>query len=645
MAKKDTVQPQPTTLWNLYQQGLTYQATIGIANDIPKFVDYYEGRQWKAPTEATRTLPRPVINITKLVCRNKKAGVLSAPVKVVYRSDVMGVDTRKFNMFADYIFREIQQRECDSKAIGDGVKKGTYVFHYYWDKNARGMRGVVQGGMRVENIDVLNFFVANPNETDEQKQKWLLIASREEVEAVKTSADKDVDKDLIKSDTSESKYQETEQEGTDYVTVLTRYFRVNGEVHWEKGTKSVMLTKATPLTPDLKGAAHEIKKALGEDPAIDALPDSPEEEIQNTQVHKFELYPVVVGQWEQRDKSIYGIGEVEGLIDNQDSINRNLAFFEKARRDTALGGWVVRPDALNGQLITNAPDQVITDHSVAGDGVKKLPVNNIPNDSLVYTETIVELTRMMSGATEVMAGEVLGKNMSGAAIAQLQSQAEKPIEELRQNFWRVKEKQGKVLENFFKMFYEEREYPVVSQVPGEENKVEGSDVFNGSQFMNTQFSVVTEAGAAAQYSEITTISALDKLLDKGLIDLEGYIMAYPESALGNKQDVLDIVAKAREGQVATLLQENDQMKDQLLQAAELIQKQAEIVKSASTIINENRKLNEMLITIKSEVMKELAKAKQAYDEAKDDATMFAQELAKAGSQRHEPSQVTTPVRK
>ena len=179
------------------------------------------------------------------------------------------------------------------------------------------------------------------------------------------------------------------------------------------------------------------------------------------------------------------------------------------------------------------------------------------------------------------------------------------------------------------MFYEEREYPVVSQVPGEENKVEGSDVFNGSQFMNAQFSVVTEAGAAAQYSEITTISALDKLLDKGLIDLEGYIMAYPESALGNKQDVLDIVAKAREGQVATLLQENDQMKDQLLQAAELIQKQAEIVKSASTIINENRKLNEMLITIKSEVMKELAKAKQAYDEAKDDATMFAQELAKS----------------
>ena len=204
-----------------------------------------------------------------------------------------------------------------------GLKKGTYVFHYYWDKNARGMRGVVQGGMRVENIDVLNFFVANPNETDEQKQKWLLIASREEVEAVKTSADKDVDKDLIKSDTSESKYQETEQEGTDYVTVLTRYFRVDGEVHWEKGTKSVMLTKATPLTPDLKGAAHEIKKALGEDPAIDALPDSPEEEIQNTQVNKFELYPVVVGQWEQRDKSIYGIGEVEGLIDNQDSINRN----------------------------------------------------------------------------------------------------------------------------------------------------------------------------------------------------------------------------------------------------------------------------------------------------------------------------------
>ena len=43
---------------------------------------------------------------------------------------------------------------------------------------------------------------------------------------------------------------------------------------------------------------------------------------------------------------------------------------------------------------------------------------------------MIEITRTVTGATEVASGEVLGKNMSGSAIVALQTQAKVPIEDM-----------------------------------------------------------------------------------------------------------------------------------------------------------------------------------------------------------------------
>ena len=64
-------QKDTTSLWDDYQNGLSYQATSGLAKNLPTFVKFYEGRQWAAPTKNTKNLPRPVVNIIKMICRNK----------------------------------------------------------------------------------------------------------------------------------------------------------------------------------------------------------------------------------------------------------------------------------------------------------------------------------------------------------------------------------------------------------------------------------------------------------------------------------------------------------------------------------------------------------------------------------------------
>ena len=183
-----------------------------------------------------------------MICRSKKSAILSTPVKIIYKAENESADVEKFNNFAAYIQKEIGQEALDKKAIDDGVKKGSYFYHYYWDSEAKGKDGSQPGGVRCEIIDPLSIFFSNPTELDEQKQKWILIASREDIKSVRAKCDKGVDPDTIVADESNSKYGTIEQEGNELCTVLTRYFRQNGEVYWEKATRTTIMQAQNMLS-------------------------------------------------------------------------------------------------------------------------------------------------------------------------------------------------------------------------------------------------------------------------------------------------------------------------------------------------------------------------------------------------------------
>ena len=107
-----------THLWKMYESGIDYQIRTGLRSNIPKYIDFYEGRQWPCPTENTKNLPRPVVNIVKMICRSKKSSILSTPVKILYKSYSPKTDTSKLNDFADSIQKEMNQFK---PAIRDAV--------------------------------------------------------------------------------------------------------------------------------------------------------------------------------------------------------------------------------------------------------------------------------------------------------------------------------------------------------------------------------------------------------------------------------------------------------------------------------------------------------------------------------------------
>ena len=543
MAKwQEKLSVNETLIWSYYQNALDYQIRMGLRDKIPTCVDFFEGKQWPSPTENTKNLPRPVVNIIKMVCRNKKGAILSTPVKISYKSFTPYADMERFNAFATSIFKEMEQSELDRRGIDDAVKKGSYFFHYYWDSEAISSESGEEGCLRCELIDPLNIFFSNPSELDEQKQDWIIIASRKQISKIKALADPNKSLTTLTPDEDDVAYDNIEQDGGNMATLLTRYFRRDGEIWCERATKRCVINDPFKIIPDNDFS----------DPSVD------NQSILDTHLYKDStkhsgnmLYPIVCGFYEKKEGSIYGIGEVEGLIPNQKAINFNIAMSLLNAQQCAWGKYIALPSALNGQKISNVPGQVLIDYSGTGDGIKRLSQEELSRVPMELTVTLTELTRSTSGISDVMTGESYGTSLSGAAIAYLQAQAQMPIEDLRNSFWYVKRKQGRVVAQFLKHFYFKRAF-IKKGFDKSGKETEYFEEFSSLPYQNASLDVYVEAVGGAKASVASDISLLDSCLKNGSISLETYIRAYPESALTNKEEILKQIERENESEISKL---------------------------------------------------------------------------------------------
>ena len=592
-----------TEMWQDYERGKSFYANKGFTTALPNYVSFYEGDQWPKPTEATKHMPRPVFNFVKMIIDNKVSNIVGSPVKLNFVADNDKISTNKFTRFAHFILKEIGMENIDYEAILTDRKKGVFVKHYYYSEEAIGRKGNFEGGLRCQLIEPLNVYVADPNETNIQKQKWIMVAVREEVSKIKKMAKKKYH-DKICSDELETSYgNKRELEGSELATVLTKYFKVDGEVYYERATKYTALQEeAIPLNPYLIE-----KKIKSED--IDGKGTSqPDEKLEKDKQDKYYMathYPIEICSLDPSDDCIIGISEVKNMMVAQKLVNFNIAMGALNLQELGAPVTLVKPNALQGQTLTNQPGQVITDYTPGnGWGIKNLETTPFTAQALQFAPALMDLIRTVSNATEVITGEMVSKDLSGYAIAQLQAQAQKPIEMQRKRFWQHKEREGKILEMFFKLFYENKEFTykntleerIVMQQQNSNEKLSenGVDIFNGEDFQDKSFSIVIEAGAGTQYSEIQAMSKLDNLIQMKLIDLETYVELYPDSAMPFKAEMKEFIWKQKQTEIAQLRQlatEQAQMIEQLKMTGE---QQEKDIKTFSSELNKSNKINASL---------------------------------------------------
>ncbi len=653
--------------WERYEHGRDYQSSIKMTTRIPRCVDFYEGRQYPPMTMASKDIPRPVTNFVKMICRSKKANILSTTVRCVYRSPGEaggagegGADVTALNDFSEYISREMREEDIQSEGVLSGLIKGTAVFHYYWDAEARGLDGRREGGLRCELVDPLHVFFEDPTERDEQKQGWILFATRVPVDTVREKADAGVDKELIvPDDDPDAKIYKDhrEQEGSRLCTLITAYFRRDGEVMVETAVKACVVNAARPITPDVSGALEQLaasdageeaepreNEARPGDPANAALPDeadrageAPDKTLAVQDAQSY-LYPVVVWQYEPREGSIYGLGEVENLIPNQRTVNEIYSLSAYAVKLTGWPKVILDPAALAGQKLTNAPGQQVIDFSRTGRGIKYLEGASVNTQAKELADAIISLTRTVSGATEVMTGETSYANMSGAAIAQLQSQAQVPLDDIRASFWRAVERAGRVKAQFFRTHYAGYAYSRRRDTERDPNGMPREEwvraTFDSRSYATVPLECVCEASTGTRSSAAGDIQILEAAYKKGEIDLETLIRAYPPTAIGQKEEILEALHARREDELAQLRLENQQLMAQLQAAEAAMAEQQQAVESADRIIRDNQKLRGEALSLYAESTAkidqgnaEILAGNAKIAELTEDATAFAELIA------------------
>ena len=529
-------------IWGEYEDALGFQRAMGFASKFPEYERFKTGDQWPPATDRTKALPRPVFNIIDLFVSNKKSNVLNQNIKMVFSSAEAGTvansmaaqhaieGAESYTKYAESLWYELDQDGLNDRFVEDAATTGTGILHYYWDQSVSGGQMMPYlGALRGENIDPLNLFVSNPQEEDIQKQDYVIISSRLDLERVRKMAKEEgVSEKKIQmihgdQENAAEGYDaaRTEQQGTDKVTILTKYFRKNGAVYFSRCTNGVMLVDAKPLSPMVLPEKEE-----------DAL-----EEVGMMQPAKITLYPIAIFRWKTRKKCLWGYGEVEGIIPNQKAINFNIAMMLLSVQDNGWPKIVAKPGALR-QTITNLPGEILTDYYSVGDGVKYMQPPNFNYMAVNLVDKVMELSRTTSGVTEISTGEQIGTNMAASAIIALQNQAKVPIDNIQKRYYRSIRDVGRIWEQFFKTYYNMPKTMLVDQVDGGQT----AEIFLGQMYQDVDFKLKIDVGPTSMYSESLSVATLEKLFDTGNISLEEYIDLAPHNVMPFKDKLKQMMA-------------------------------------------------------------------------------------------------------
>lgn len=548
----------------------TYQTSYleakGFKKRATQSVDFYEGRQWGTPTKNTATLPRPVFPITSLVVNSQISNILGSPFKLNYQAPNEHFGADVFTQFAQYQMAEARFDTCLEKSVCDSEVKCSGIIYEYWDEFARGKNGKYRGALRYAVLDPLEIAFSDPSTEEIQDQEWIIYPKRVSIKEARkmcTTLSKEEMAKYILPDTLESDYDETvELDDTKRITIYTMFYRVNGEVVFVKSTNGIVIVDETYLNPYITKREienKENKEVLKEEEIKEneqfAKEDGSHADTADNELEKrdykdrnymFSLYPFAILNTVPMNKSILGMGTAYNIIPNNKIINFIYALNVMNIQNLAWGKVLVKENALKGQRITNQPGQVLVDHSPGGNwGITNMPgQQTLSNGATEQAKSIIELTRGLNNADEIMTGDMLTKNLSGTAIAQIEAMRTKNVDRKQRRVWRFIEELGRIAYQFYVAYYNredfiysfnDEDFSIMNeQNPGMYPTKDMSLEFNGEDFLDYNFEVSCEVGAGSQFSEISQMESLNQMLAGQYIDFETYVDLYPDNQMPYK---------------------------------------------------------------------------------------------------------------
>ena len=147
------LQKEARDVLDKFEKSTQYKESLGILRDAKRSVEFYEGRQWR---DLKKKLPfeNPTINVVGNMVDSKAASILNKTWVINYSVNDNLISTKKINRFTEWQLKQLHQDELNVKLTYDGLNKGTMIAYFYWDEDAVGQMGVMDGAVKASVIDI-----------------------------------------------------------------------------------------------------------------------------------------------------------------------------------------------------------------------------------------------------------------------------------------------------------------------------------------------------------------------------------------------------------------------------------------------------------------------------------------------------------
>jgi hypothetical protein len=394
---------------------------------------------------------------------------------------------------------------------------GDGCFFFYYDND--------EEDIAIELTDNTKVLFGNPHNDEVQTQDRIIVVQRLTLEKVKKMAKaygvKKEDIDTITPD-RERYYGEEEDFEDELVTVLTRFWKEKGTVHFAKCTKKVMLKEDTDT--------------------------------------EYRLYPIAWMQWENVKSSYHGQSAITGLIPNQIFVNKLLAMSMVHHKTMAFPKIVYDMTKFpNGW--DNAVGQAIGVVGGVNDAVmQSTKPSDMSQQALYLVDKTIDYSKELMGASDAALGDIKPENTSAIIATQKASAA--PLELQRQAYYQFWEDCVLIMLEIMRVNYGTRTvtYDVFDQL-GEEDKQLVEFDFDAKDYNDLQLTV--DIGASAYWSEIAQAQTADGMLVNGIFgeDPIMYLEALPDHVVKNKSK---LIAKLRAQQKMNMAMQQQMQMEQTM---------------------------------------------------------------------------------
>jgi len=531
----DKQQIKETQVFALYEKGREYHRRMGIYRDSDRNYRFYNGNQWEGAKlgevePVQKNFIKPIVKYKVSVIHDNLYAIHYSP-RSHGGSRQEGQLCRLLNNYAAGVWEKDRMDFKGRRVTKDAAINDEGIIYVDFDRET-----MMPVNEIVKKADI---YYGNENDDDIQSQPYILIRRRLPVAAAQELAERfgcrEKDRIAPDSDTGEESGDAAKQEVDAMVTVVYKLYKKEGRVHFSAATRHVQLAKD-----------------------------------RNTGL---KLYPVAHFNWEEKEGSARGEGEVRYLIPNQIEVNRTevrrvlTVKYQAFPQKVVDVSKVVNPEALStvgGTIRTNG--QTVEDvHKIVG----TLPPAQMSPDVRQLQEDLIRVTRDLAGAGDSATGQINPETASGRAILAVQQASQAPMTEQKESYKNFLEDLARIwLEYLTVHCGDTLELEDIQMDPETGEQQVKPVTVTGEQLRQLRSTVKIDVTPKGVFDRFAQEQTMENLLVQGLFqaqrvgELEVYANVLDDDAVAPREKIRQAVAliKGEQRRIAEI-----QAKAQLLQ--------------------------------------------------------------------------------